>query len=560
MSLTGKLICALLCACMTRGQVYGGSEMVKNPPYMVRIETSAHNIHDAAVKVPPGTCGGTILNEFWVVTAAHCFDSYSTVGWQRLDIGNSIKVFAGDVHKNKNKKSPKSRQQHISHFWTIHPSYTAVADDLVYDIALVMVLNKFEFDENVGRAQLPGPDDFLNVGDQCKVFGWGTPHKKNDDDDAKVLREGTLKVKETNVEHLKNVIELESYRNSINLTTKGDSGGPVLCNEAVFAVVSTGESNRKAFLNGSADNTHATLILPNLGWIERNINWRTPQQPIEQRESKSDTNFVVLLLNKYTGEKEHHAKCHGAAVSMQWVIVPARCLRDLSNTEELVSVKTIGYLEVEALPKNKEKISLPTGKNSVRESKTWVIKKTVGVGLVFFEQGIENLQESGSVCDGFISNDLQLTHWQMKVDDDRVTEFFSRQLKVAQVSITNRDSMENGIIVEGRNGFAPAEGILHDDRGHVVGVSYETQSMWIKKKFINVCTNNWWINDVINKDLYGLKRLIFNDVSYTGIFKGERKKRKLAGPDGEGPKCAKNAKNKSCSGFGFVSAIMKWFV
>ena len=144
--MTGMLFCALLCvACVARGQVYGGNERKVNPPYLVRIETSLVNIHDNE-KSELGDCGGTILNEFWVVTAAHCFDSYSVKRQQRLDVGKSIQVFAGDVHrKETNSKSLKTRQQRVSYFWTMHPNYKMVGDDFVYDIALVKVHNKFVF-------------------------------------------------------------------------------------------------------------------------------------------------------------------------------------------------------------------------------------------------------------------------------------------------------------------------------------------------------------------------------------------------------------------------------
>ena len=464
-----------------------------------------------------------------------------------------------------------------SNFWVIHPDYMQVTalGGLVNDIALVLVSKKFDFDGNVGPGQLPGPDDSLMVGQKCEAFGWGKPLEENDDI-AEVLRRGILKVNKTSVRSLNNVIELESYRDSINLTTVGDSGGPVLCNEAVFAVVSMGESDKKAFLNGTADNTQATLILPNLGWIEKNINWRTPQQPIEQRASESPFTFVVLLLSKYTGEGEHHAKCHGAAVSTRWVIAPARCLRDMSRTKKLVSLEVMAPSEVKSLSADE----LIAGVNSERETKTWIVNEEAGVGLVLFQDGIENLQEVGRICrqNREIKNDLQLTHWQMKVDDHRVTQLFSGQLKVAQVSVDYSARIEDPdfkieeprkiISVKGRNGFAPAEGILHDDDGYVVGVSREAQSMWTDKQFIDVCTDSRWIGDVMEvKNLDGLRELIKKRSSaYTGRVDGLRKKRKASpGPGSKEPtrkttKCGKSPKRKSRGSFGFVSAIMKWFV
>jgi len=142
------------------------------------------------------------------------------------------------------------------------------------------------------------------------------------------------------------------------------------------------------------------------------------------------------------------------------------------------------------------------------------------------------------------------------------TFFFSKQLNVAKVSATNPDSIRNSITVKARNGFTPAEGILHDVDKYVVGVSYETESMWIEKQYINLCINNLWMYDVMNRDLDGLERLIVNELRiYSGRVDEKPKKRKL--PDGKGASTSKrtrNTKENSCSGFGFVSAVMKWFV
>jgi len=126
--------------------IYGGEEAEKGEfPHMVQLQYVGGHY-----------CGASIINEKWVVTAAHCVDSGS----------DSMTVVAGQHSLNVDDGDEQEREIQEVH---IHPKYGS--DGYDYDIAVLEVAKPFDFNTLVQPISLWEEEDTpLGPG---TVSGWG---------------------------------------------------------------------------------------------------------------------------------------------------------------------------------------------------------------------------------------------------------------------------------------------------------------------------------------------------------------------------------------------------
>lgn len=133
-------------------RIVGGREIeITDAPYIVRI-------YDP---VQGGVCGGTILSERVVITAAHCIN-LTTAGQLLIRAGSKLlEKESTDVYR------PRKLSVHTSWDRSI----------MAYDIALITVNKDFIFSDSVKKAELPAKDAPVEPGTVGKVSGWGTVDK-----------------------------------------------------------------------------------------------------------------------------------------------------------------------------------------------------------------------------------------------------------------------------------------------------------------------------------------------------------------------------------------------
>ncbi|XP_018331018.1 trypsin alpha-3 isoform X2 [Agrilus planipennis] len=204
-------------------------------------------------------CAGTIISERAVLTAAHCFETYSA---------NSVVAVVGDLDI-----SATSRE-------TVHMEVAAILSHADYnrtsienDVAVAMTKEIFSWTSTVNF--LPLANNTPQGGTECYISGWGSTYYEGPAS-PKLLYAIVLIINKTvcNSVYGNKITEdmlCAGYLNGTADACSGDSGGPLVCGGVVAGIVSWGYGCAHAPYPGVY-----TDVAYFKSWIETQIENYTP--------------------------------------------------------------------------------------------------------------------------------------------------------------------------------------------------------------------------------------------------------------------------------------------
>ncbi|XP_068105357.1 granzyme A-like isoform X1 [Hyperolius riggenbachi] len=243
-------------------EIIGGKEAIPHSrPYMAYINTQGY------------TCGGTLIDSRWVLTAAHC----------RINSATTIKL---GLHSLSKEDQYVQRLQ-VSK-WRPHPRYNKLTFD--NDVQLVQFSGKATLNCAVKPLNLPTTFSDVEPGTICESAGWGRTRNAPNSGSDKLLEVSLPAISREacadmwgSHEITKNMMcTLDAIGGKT--TCNGDSGGPLICQDELRGVVSFGPKNNcghtefppgYAFLNENIVNWIKGTI-KNVNWIKgtiKNVNW-----------------------------------------------------------------------------------------------------------------------------------------------------------------------------------------------------------------------------------------------------------------------------------------------
>ncbi|KAF7237120.1 Complement factor D [Varanus komodoensis] len=242
------------CAARPRGRILGGQEAPPHErPYMVSLQVNGTHV-----------CGGFLITDEWVLSAAHCMEDMDGGEFQVLVGAHSLSA-----------PEPNKRLVGVRRLIP-HPGSSRETN--FDDLLLVQLEERVPLGPHVRLLGYQTENRDVPAGTRCEVVGWGiTSNTGKRPDKLHSVELGIMDRTQCNhrIYHdgsiTANMMCAESKKKD---ACKGDSGGPLVCNGVAEGVVATGS---RICGNWKKPGIY-TRIPPYVAWISGILH-----QPINQQ-------------------------------------------------------------------------------------------------------------------------------------------------------------------------------------------------------------------------------------------------------------------------------------
>ncbi|XP_069744175.1 chymotrypsin-like elastase family member 2A [Narcine bancroftii] len=251
------------------GRIISGNEAHPHSwPWQVSLQ-----VRPTGSKSYSHVCGGTLIHNHWILTAAHCFQkekAADTANW-RIVLGKH----------NLNHSERNEKIYNVKKIYRHEHFHQHLDNEIYNDIALVRSAADIPQSSYIRYACMPKRDSQLQPGQQCWTTGWGAIRGEKDTvtlsevlNQARlpIIAHQTCKMKKFWGDRVRNTMICAGLKDTQQspAACQGDSGGPLLCQDGsgkweVHGVVSFGPTGCTVE-NKPSVFTRTTAYLP---WIEK---------------------------------------------------------------------------------------------------------------------------------------------------------------------------------------------------------------------------------------------------------------------------------------------------
>ncbi|CAN7937926.1 unnamed protein product, partial [Ixodes hexagonus] len=253
-----------------KAEIVGGEPTIPLEfPWMVsiRLKEPIHGYKDHI-------CGGSIINDQYVMTAAHCATIQDASAENYVIVVGEQNIYANDSTEEWIDVEEVKEEHSI----TIHPKWDPQI--LNYDYAIMKLSRPLDFsgkEKNIMPICLPAANEIF-TGKLCTASGWGVTMNGQCGTTANaallkvnlpVIRLSTCKrdYKDVSDVYWKTMI-CAGYRNGGKSTCQGDSGGPLQCKSKKGFYVLTGMTSWGEICAAPHEPTVFARIATQLDWIK----------------------------------------------------------------------------------------------------------------------------------------------------------------------------------------------------------------------------------------------------------------------------------------------------